>query len=100
MRARVRLLTRRGARAGVALIPEDRASEGLCMSLTIRDNLLLCNLPRFLGRASSAPRMRGLIRQAVSQLNVAMRRPRQEVAALSGGNQQKVILGRVLAQHP
>jgi len=80
--------------AGIALIPEDRASEGLCMTLSVRDNISVGSLARisdwgFVNRAKE----RKLIAFAVSQLNVAMRNLRQEVAALSGGNQQKVILG-------
>jgi ribose transport system ATP-binding protein len=87
--------------AGIALIPEDRASEGLCMTLSVRDNISVGSLARisdwgFVNRAKE----RKLIAFAVAQLNVVMRNLRQEVAALSGGNQQKVILGRVLAQRP
>jgi ribose transport system ATP-binding protein len=87
--------------AGIALIPEDRASEGLCMTLSVRDNISVGSLAAisswgFVNRAKE----RSLVAFAVSQLNVAMRNLRQEVAALSGGNQQKVILGRVLAQRP
>ena len=87
--------------AGIALIPEDRASEGLCMTLSIRDNISLGSLPAITEAGFVSPKKeRGLIAFAVSQLNVAMKNVRQEVAALSGGNQQKVILGRVLAQRP
>jgi ribose transport system ATP-binding protein len=87
--------------AGIALIPEDRASDGLCMTLSVRDNISLGSLAEistagFVNRSKE----KGLIAFAVAQLNVAMRNLRQEVAALSGGNQQKVILGRVLAQRP
>ena len=87
--------------AGIALIPEDRATDGLCMTLSVRDNISVGSLPQisswgFVNRAKE----RGLLSSAVAQLNVKMRNLRQEVAALSGGNQQKVILGRVLAQRP
>jgi ribose transport system ATP-binding protein len=87
--------------AGIALVPEDRASEGLCMTLSIRDNISLGSLPQISTAGFvNPPKERGLIAFAVSQLNVAMKSVRQEVAALSGGNQQKVILARVLAQRP
>ena len=87
--------------AGIALIPEDRASDGLCMTLSVRDNVSLGSLSSiatagFVNRSKE----RAMIKFAVSQLNVAMRNLRQDVAALSGGNQQKVILARVLAQRP
>ena len=71
------------------------------MTLSIRDNISLGSLPAITEAGFVSPaKERGLIAFAVSQLNVAMKNVRQEVAALSGGNQQKVILGRVLAQRP
>jgi ribose transport system ATP-binding protein len=87
--------------AGIALIPEDRASDGLCMTLSIRENITLGSLPRvsswgLVNRAKESQ----LLTSAVSALNVKMNNLRQEVSALSGGNQQKVILARVLAQKP
>ncbi len=80
--------------AGIALIPEDRASDGLCMTLSVRDNISIGSLAQisnwgYVNRGKE----RTLLAFVVSQLNVAMRGLRQEVAALSGGNQQKVILG-------
>jgi ribose transport system ATP-binding protein len=87
--------------AGLALIPEDRAVEGLCLTLGIRENITLGSLPAVSTAGLVNPaKERGLIRGALAELNVAMRNVRQEVAALSGGNQQKVLLGRVLAQQP
>ncbi len=88
-------------RAGIALIPEDRASEGLCLGLGVRDNIELGSL----GSIShfgliSRRKERALIDAGASQLSIKMRNPRQEVSALSGGNQQKVLLARVLAQRP
>jgi ribose transport system ATP-binding protein len=87
--------------AGIALIPEDRASDGLCMTLSIRENISVGNLPKISswGLVNRAKESK-LLASAVSQLNVAMKNLRQEVSALSGGNQQKVILARVLAQEP
>jgi ribose transport system ATP-binding protein len=87
--------------AGIALIPEDRASDGLCMTLSIRENISVGSLPKISswGLVNRAKESK-LLASAVSQLNVAMKNLRQEVSALSGGNQQKVILARVLAQEP
>jgi ribose transport system ATP-binding protein len=88
-------------KAGIVLIPEDRATEGLCLGLSVRDNLSLSNLDTIstLGLISRL-RERALIRTAVSQLNITLNDPMQEVSGLSGGNQQKVLLARALAQHP
>ena len=87
--------------SGVALIPEDRASEGLCLALSVRDNISLGNLRTVSsGSLISAPRERRLVRAAIGSLHITLRHPRQEVNSLSGGNQQKVLLGRVLAAKP
>src|SRR5262249_59477270 len=64
---------------GVALVPEDRASEGLCLALSVRDNISLGNL----GRVSSASfisarRERQLVRSAVNSLHIALRHSWQE----------------------
>ncbi len=91
----------RALRSGVGLVPEDRARDGLCLSLTIRDNLALSSLRDvsrmgFLRRA----RMRALVDGAQRRLKIKFADPRQQVSSLSGGNQQKVLLGRVLACSP
>jgi ribose transport system ATP-binding protein len=87
--------------AGIALVPEDRASEGLCLDLAIRDNISVGNL-RSISRFGlvNPLRERTLVRAALEQLNVRMSHPLQEVSALSGGNQQKVLLARVPARDP
>jgi ABC-type sugar transport system ATPase subunit len=87
--------------AGIALVPEDRAAEGLCLTLGIRDNLSLSSLG-VISRAGfiSRARERELLAAAVEQLQITMRNPLEPVGALSGGNQQKVLLARVLARSP
>ena len=91
---------RRGAvhavRAGVALIPADRKLEGLYLDLPIADNLWLGAL-RALGLTRAAPRDRGLIDRLAAQLQLRAASLAQPVGELSGGNQQKVMLGRWLA---
>lgn len=89
------------ARVGIALVPEDRKGEGLLLPLPIRDNLTL----PILGRLSAG----GLVRRAeerklvdglMEQLQIGGRgggrRPTEAVDTLSGGNQQKVLIGRWL----
>jgi ribose transport system ATP-binding protein len=87
--------------AGIALVPEDRASEGLCLGLPIRDNISLGSLGSLsrLGLVSPT-RERALVGAAAERLSIRMSDQRQEVSALSGGNQQKVLLARVLAHEP
>jgi ribose transport system ATP-binding protein len=96
--ARIRLRSPRAAiRAGIALVPEDRKTEGLLLPLSIRANLSLPILGRLsragiINRRSEEALNRGIIEQ------LAVRTPSQEqpVGMLSGGNQQKVLLGRWL----
>ena len=94
----VRLLSPRAAiRAGIALVPEDRKTEGLLLPLSIRANLSLPILGR-LSRAGVINRRReeSLNRGIIEQLAVRTPSQEQPVGMLSGGNQQKVLLGRWL----
>jgi rhamnose transport system ATP-binding protein len=88
-------------RAGVAMLPEDRKTQGLVMSLGIEENLTLPSLGGYAraGVVSS----RGVRRAGAALAERVGVRPRtggRTVAALSGGNQQKVALGKWLAVPP
>ncbi|SIQ82980.1 sugar ABC transporter ATP-binding protein [Micromonospora avicenniae] len=89
---------RTAVRAGMSFLTEDRKAQGLVLDLSIAANMSLANLPavsRFglLNRAAEAASASAL----AEKLRVASRGVRQHVRALSGGNQQKVVLGRWLA---
>jgi ribose transport system ATP-binding protein len=87
--------------AGLVLIPEDRATEGLCLSLAIRDNISLGSLRSVSRWGLIDPgRERRLVGDMVKRLQIVLRNTLDEASSLSGGNQQKVLLGRVLAQQP
>jgi ribose transport system ATP-binding protein len=85
---------------GIGLIPHDRGL-ALCGTLSIRDNLTLASL-RTLSRFGFVSREResALVRRAMSKLRVRARSGRTIVETLSGGNQQKILFGRVLALQP
>jgi rhamnose transport system ATP-binding protein len=87
--------------AGVAYLPEDRHQEGLVLDFPIAQNVTLPILPRlfprFLVRASVE---RQVARDYTDQFNVRMVGVDQLVGALSGGNQQKVVLAKWLATKP
>jgi ribose transport system ATP-binding protein len=88
-------------RAGIALVPEDRKTEGLLLSMSVRDNLSLALLRRL---ARFGVLRRGLERRLaqaeVERLHVRTASLATPVGALSGGNQQKVLLGRWLLTAP
>ena len=88
-------------KAGVALVPEDRRQQGLVMDLSIDRNMALASLGRL--------RQFGLIRPSserelaitwAERLQLKFSRLRDAVSTLSGGNQQKAVLGKWLARSP
>ena len=85
----------------VALVPEDRKAEGLLLPLSVRDNLALASLDR-LRRFFLIDRIRErrLVAWALERLRIKAASPSRPVGTLSGGNQQKVVLGKWLATEP
>jgi ABC-type sugar transport system ATPase subunit len=87
-------------RSGVAMIPEDRRANGLLARRSIRENVVLAHLDKCNGSSRlPIPSRRRELDYANAQiegLRIACSGPEQRVGALSGGNQQKVLLGRWL----
>jgi ribose transport system ATP-binding protein len=86
-------------RAGLAMVPEDRKQQGLFLEMAVRENLTIASLGRrgiFLDLAGEA----SLSGNLIAQLRVKTPGDRQLVQFLSGGNQQKVVLGKWLALDP
>ena len=79
-------------RQGMGLVSEDRKTEGLALDLSIADNLTLAGLPMFVSPRQQERRSR----RWIERLGVRCRAPGQPVGALSGGNQQKVAIARLL----
>jgi ribose transport system ATP-binding protein len=77
---------------GMDLLSEDRKGEGLAGVLSIADNLTLSDLPRFVSSAWQ----RAATSRWIDALGIKVRDPLQPVMDLSGGNQQKVALARLL----
>ena len=87
--------------AGIALVPEERRTQGVILGSTIRDNIALANIPAVssFGVIDGA-RISDIVRKGMSDLKIKARSQRQPVGELSGGNQQKVVLAKMLARKP
>jgi ribose transport system ATP-binding protein len=84
---------------GAGLLSEDRKEEGLALALSVADNVTLSRLDGFGPFRFVLPsRQDRATRRWLEQLDIRCRGPRQAVGSLSGGNQQKVALARLL-QH-
>jgi ribose transport system ATP-binding protein len=82
---------------GVGLLSEDRAREGLALALSVEENLTLSKLEPLRRRGLLSPlRAHALAAQLIDRLGIRTEGPQQRVSELSGGNQQKVALGRLL----
>jgi ABC-type uncharacterized transport system ATPase subunit len=89
--------------AGVRVIPQDRRNEALVLGWSIAENVAL-------GRHQAAPLRRGLLlddnaeavatQEVIDRFDVRPPDPKALVDALSGGNQQKIVVGRALGAHP
>lgn len=90
---------REAVRAGVGLVPEDRRGAGIVPALSVAENLALANLDRVRGPLGSLSRRKlaELAQEQVRSLQIKTPDLNTPVQQLSGGNQQKVILGRWLA---
>jgi len=88
-------------RKGIVYLPRDRKSDGIFAPLSVLDNLMLPTMPRFsrLGILRRGPLTRAA-KTHVERLRVATAGLSTPIASLSGGNQQKVLLGRWLASEP
>jgi ABC-type sugar transport system ATPase subunit len=89
------------ARAGIAYLPRDRKTEGIFAPLSLLDNLTISSLRRFsrLGLLRAVPR-RAAAEAVTARTRVAAGRLAAPIATLSGGNQQKALIGRLLATAP
>jgi ribose transport system ATP-binding protein len=84
---------------GAGMISEDRQGEGLAVKLSVADNVTLSNLRGFGPAGIVLPmRQETAAKRWIDRLGIRCRNPRDTVQTLSGGNQQKVALARLL-QH-
>jgi monosaccharide-transporting ATPase len=88
-------------RAGIALLAEDRKTDGIIPNLSVRENIVLAALPSLspFGLVSKSKQDK-IVKIFMDRLRIKAASPEQKVSELSGGNQQKVLLARWLATGP
>ncbi|QCP47958.1 sugar ABC transporter ATP-binding protein [Trinickia violacea] len=87
--------------AGIGFVTEDRKSQGLVLGMSVRENATLVHLNRYarLGVVSDSAE-RAAVAGLIKQLRIRTRDAELDVKALSGGNQQKVVFAKWLAEPP
>lgn len=88
-------------RAGIVVAPEDRKKDGLCTKLSIRNNISLPNLDklcRLFGYVNKK-RENDMTQKASDDLKIKMPNADVDAGSLSGGNQQKVVVGKWIASN-
>ena len=91
----------KGGRNRIALVPEDRKTEGLMLPMSIADNLLVASFSKVSrGPFIDPQKSRQAVADAIAQLQIKLNHPEDPVASLSGGNQQKVVIAKWLITDP
>ncbi len=88
-------------KAGIVCAPEDRKKEGLLIKLNISENIALANLDTVANRLGiiSSKKEKEITKKAIKELRIKTPSSRQEVKNLSGGNQQKIVVGKWLVRN-
>ena len=85
----------------VALIPEDRKTEGLMLPMSIADNLVTAAIDRISRSGVIDPaRFEAAVQDGIARLQIKVGSPKDPVRTLSGGNQQKVVIAKWLMTEP
>jgi erythritol transport system ATP-binding protein len=86
---------------GLSLVPEDRQRDGLVQTMTVGRNLSLASLASFIKRGIlSNSDENKLVKQGIQDVRVKTAGPGAAIGSLSGGNQQKVVIAKMLATNP
>ena len=86
---------------GLMLIPEDRQREGLVQTMSVRNNMLLASLRRYLrGFMLDGGKEQNAVQQYIEELSIKLPNAEALISSLSGGNQQKVVVGKALLTTP
>lgn len=87
--------------AGLVLVPEDRQRDGLVQTMTVGRNLSLASIGNFTrGLFTNRSDEAAIIDRSIREVTVKTDGPDAPIGSLSGGNQQKVVIGKMLATKP
>jgi ABC-type sugar transport system ATPase subunit len=93
--------TKERIESGLVLIPEERQREGLFLNLAVNSNLTMASLKRYVKGFHILSRLEGSqIREMIRKMAIKVSSPEISINALSGGNQQKVVIGKGLMTKP
>ncbi len=87
---------RDAVRLGIGYVPEDRDAKGLCLNLGVAENITLARLAQGRGLVFSTRSERRLVRDTIKSMRIQTGGAAQPAKYLSGGNKQKVVLGKWL----
>ena len=91
----------KNAGGGIALVPEDRKTEGLLLPMSISENLVLASLDELSsGSLVDESKVSTAVASAIERLKIKIGGPDDAVSTLSGGNQQKVVIAKWLMTKP
>ncbi|TNV11108.1 sugar ABC transporter ATP-binding protein [Buttiauxella sp. B2] len=86
---------------GLALVPEDRQRDGLVQTMSVGENLSLASISDIVKKmVLSFKQEKALINDSIRNVTVKTAGGEADIGSLSGGNQQKVVIGKVLATRP
>ena len=87
---------------GIAMLTEDRRATGIMGVLSIADNISVASLNQYLdfGICINDKKVEQLVQENVAKMNIKTPSSKTQIQSLSGGNQQKVLIGRWLANNP
>jgi erythritol transport system ATP-binding protein len=87
--------------AGLVLVPEDRQRDGLVQTMTVGSNLSLASIGNFTRRLLTNRKVeRDIIDRSIREVTVKTDGPDASIDSLSGGNQQKVVIGKMMVTQP
>ena len=87
---------------GIAMLTEDRRASGILGVLSVADNISVASLKQYLdyGICINNKKVEDLVQDNVAKMNIKTPSSKTQIQTLSGGNQQKVLIGRWLANNP